>query len=123
LMPKTFVSDASNLDIPAWYAVTSLVQPPVNAAGKNASTTLDLPLKSESVTLPPVATGKVKSGAVSPTFREVLGGGVAWANRLMATSAPVRTRDSFLMKILQLYLSVPLSTLMAQLRPSSLQTL
>jgi len=71
LMPKTLVSTASNFAIPAWYAVISLVQPPVKAAGKNARTTVFLPRKSESVTLPPAVAFRVKSGAMSPTLRLV----------------------------------------------------
>jgi len=53
LMPKTLVSLPSNFAIPAWYAVISRVQPPVKAAGKNASTTVFFPRKLESVTFPP----------------------------------------------------------------------
>src|SRR5437763_11559991 len=82
LIPKTLVSDESNLAIPAWYASISFVQPPVKAAGKNASTTLDFPRKSERVTFPPVVADNVKSGAISPSFRFVFGGGTAWANKL-----------------------------------------
>src|SRR4051812_24976065 len=94
LIPKTLVSDASNLAIPAWYAVISLVQPPVKAAGKKARTTLNLPRKSLSVTLPPAVELSVKSGAISPSFRWVLGGGVAWPKRLVASVAPSTMKDS-----------------------------
>ena len=69
LIPKTLVSVSLNLAIPAWYARNSLVQPPVKAAGKKASTTTLLPRKSESFTVSPVVEGSVKSGAVSPTFK------------------------------------------------------
>src|ERR1039457_6801339 len=79
LIPKTFVSDASNFAIPDWYASISFVQPPVKAAGKKASTTLLLPRKSLSITLPPVVAVKVKSGAMSPSFRWVFGGCWFWA--------------------------------------------
>jgi len=68
LMPNTFVSLPSNFAIPAWYAVNSFVQPPVNAAGKNASTTGFLPLKSARVILPPMVPVSVKFGATSPTL-------------------------------------------------------
>jgi hypothetical protein len=33
LIPKTLVSLSLNFAIPAWYALNSAVQPPVNAAG------------------------------------------------------------------------------------------
>src|ERR1017187_9779556 len=81
LIPKTLVSDASNFAIPDWYAITSLVQPPVKAAGKKARTTLLLPRKSLSLTLPPVVAVRVKSGAMSPSFRWVFGGCWFWAYR------------------------------------------
>lgn len=74
LIPKTLVFVSSNFAIPAWYAVNSLVQPPVKAAGKKATTTVFLPRKSLSVTLPPAVELRVKSGAMSPTFRWVFGG-------------------------------------------------
>ena len=47
--PTTCVSSPSKLAIPAWYAVISFVQPPVKAAGKNATTTAFFPRNSESV--------------------------------------------------------------------------
>src|SRR5450759_2705874 len=88
LIPKTFVSDASNFAIPDWYASISFVQPPVKAAGKKARTTLWVPRKSLSFTLGPVVAFRVKSGAMSPSFRWVLGGCWPWAKRPVATSAP-----------------------------------
>src|SRR5689334_23877696 len=93
LMPNTSAFASPNLDIPAWYAVISFVQPPVNAAGKNASTTLDFPRKSDRVTLPPVVAVNVKSGAGSPTFKLVCGGCVAWPKR--AADAPHRSSNTF----------------------------
>jgi len=95
-MPKTLVSLLSNFAIPAWYAVISRVQPLVKAAGKNASTTVFFPRKLESVTIPPCVERKVKSGAMSPSFSEVCGGGVFWAKRLAANSPAARASD-FLM--------------------------
>ena len=74
LMPKTLVPESSNFAIPAWYAVNSLVQPPVNAAGKKARTTGFFPFRSARVTLPPAVDGSVKLGAVSPTFSGVASG-------------------------------------------------
>src|SRR6267142_6701375 len=95
LIPKTLVSDASNLAIPAWYAVISFVQPPVKAAGKKARTTLNLPRKSLSVTLVlGTVELSVKSGAMSPSFRWVLGGCVAWPKRPVASVAPSTMHDS-----------------------------
>ena len=99
LMPKTFAPAASNLAIPAWYALNSVVQPPVNAAGKNASTTVFLPLKSESLTRPPWVDGKFNSGATSPTFKCVLGGATVWANRPAEASAPRKRKDKVLIRI------------------------
>jgi len=90
LMPKTLVSLPSNFAIPAWYAVISRVQPPVKAAGKNASTTVFFPRKLESVTFPPWVEGKVKSGAMSPSFRVVCGGATFWAKRLAANRPAAR---------------------------------
>src|SRR4051794_20557040 len=99
LMPKTFAPAASNLAIPAWYALNSVVQPPVNAAGKNASTTVFLPLKSESLTRPPCVDGKLNSGATSPTFKCVLGGATVCANRVAVANPPSSAKDSVLIEI------------------------
>src|SRR5579872_381665 len=97
LIPKTLESVLSNLAIPAWYAVNSFVQPAVKAAGKNASTTLFLPRKLDSVTFWPVVEGSVKSGAMSPTLSCVWGGvNACWAYRPVARSPPSRTTDSFI---------------------------
>src|SRR2546430_9615580 len=93
LIPKALVSVASNLAIPAWYAVISRVQPPVKAAGKKARTTLNLPRKSLSFTLPPAVDVKLKSGAMSPSFRWVLGGWMFWAERLAASIAPSAMKE------------------------------
>ena len=52
----------------------------MKAAGKKASTTGFFPLKSESFTgAPDGMDGSVKSGAMSPAFKCVLGG-AAWGN-------------------------------------------
>jgi hypothetical protein len=61
----------SNFAIPAWYAVISFVQPPVKAAGKKASTTGFLALKSDSLILAPAVEVSEKSGAWSPTLSGV----------------------------------------------------
>lgn len=98
LMPKTFVSLLSNFAIPAWYAVISRVQPPVKAAGKNASTTVFLPRKLESVTFVFWVEGNVKSGAMSPSFKLVWGGWMFWAKRL-AANMPAAKASTFLMFI------------------------
>jgi len=50
LIASTWLSLAVKFAIPAWYAVSSLVQPPVKAAGKNARMTFFLPRKSDSLT-------------------------------------------------------------------------
>ena len=99
LMPKTLVSLPSNFAIPAWYAVISRVQPPVKAAGKNASTTVFFPRKLESVTFPPWVEGKVKSGAMSPSFSVVCGGWMFWANRF-AANKPAPNASNFVMPYL-----------------------
>jgi hypothetical protein len=96
LMPKTLVSLPSNFAIPAWYAVISRVQPPVKAAGKNASTTVFFPRKLERVTFPPWVEVKVKSGAMSPSFSLVCGGWMFWANRFTA-SRPAPNTNAFVM--------------------------
>ena len=97
-MPKTLVSLLSNFAIPAWYAVISRVQPPVKAAGKNASTTVFLPRKLDRVTVPPLVEGNVKSGAMSPSFKVVWGGWMFWAKRL-AANMPAANASSFFMFI------------------------
>src|SRR5260370_7923315 len=70
LTPRTCVSAPSNLEIPAWYPVTSFVQPPVNAAGKKATTTFFLPRKSDSLIFLPCVEGNSKSGAPYPTLKQ-----------------------------------------------------
>ena len=74
LIAKTWASFLSRFAIPDWYAFSSFVQPPVNAATKNARTTVFLPRKSDSLTGLLSVSGRVKSGAMSPTLRVVLGG-------------------------------------------------
>src|SRR5271157_2860859 len=91
LIASTCVSLLVNFPIPAWYAVSSFVQPPVNAAGKKARMTFFLPRKSESlISLPLVfmRAAMVKSGAVSPSFKLVFCGAFcANSGRLSAASA------------------------------------
>ena len=101
LMARTWESISLNFAIPDWYAVSSCVQPPVNAAGKNARITIFLPRKSDSLISFPlvfIRPEMVKSGAVSPIFRLVLGGAF-WANigmapRAMASKAGILTLPS-----------------------------
>jgi hypothetical protein len=102
LMPKTLVSLPSNFAIPAWYAVISRVQPPVKAAGKNASTTVFFPRKLDRVTLPPWVEGNVKSGAMSPSFSLVWGGWMFWANRFAANKLAAKTKNFLMVSILPL---------------------
>ena len=105
LIPTTCVSTPSKLAIPAWYAVISFVQPPVKAAGKNASTTVLLPRKSASETCPPLVEGSLKSGAMSPTFKCVFAGpwpkaaappaaALSIRNCTLVMSCPFRSCDS-----------------------------
>jgi hypothetical protein len=63
---EDFRVSPGELLVSAAKLVISFVQPPVKAAGKNASTTVFLPRKSESFTGWPFAPGSVKSGAISP---------------------------------------------------------
>ena len=75
LIARTWLSLAVKLAIPAWYAVSSRVQPPVNAAGKKARITFFLPRKSDSLTatwLLVLLALIVKSGATSPFFERRL---------------------------------------------------
>ncbi len=88
LTPSTLVLAVVNAPCVVWYCFISLVQPGENAAGKNATTTFCLPLKSESlmrfcsyfggVSLPSPAganQARSKSGAGSPTLTDGGGGG------------------------------------------------
>src|SRR5208337_4066268 len=95
LIAITCASFASNFAIPDWYAFSSLVQPPVNAATKKASTTVFLPRNSDSFTGLLSVSGRVKSGATSPTLRVVLGGlkPGGWAERAAARVIPASSAE------------------------------
>ena len=83
LTPRILVLAAVNVPCDVWYCFISLVQPGENAAGKNATTTFCLPLKSDSLirfcsylggfSLPsPTGANQArsKSGAGSPTLTD-----------------------------------------------------
>ena len=96
LIASTWLSFAVKFAIPAWYAVSSLVQPPVNAAGKNARMTFFLPRKSDSLTatrLLVLLALTLKSGATSPTFSGVFGMVTFWAKAAVVAAAAKATMD------------------------------
>ena len=71
----------TSLEAQDWFKIASPLKNQQHAGvptltQSEASTTFFLPRKSESVTGLPVVDGNVKSGAMSPTFRCVLGGQV-----------------------------------------------
>jgi hypothetical protein len=99
LIASTCVSLLVNFPIPAWYAVSSFVQPPVKAAGKNARITFFLPRKSESLMSLPLVLdlpATVKSGATSPTFNVVFCGVTFCAMAGTASSASNGNADLFI---------------------------